>query len=114
MMDKNNHPTLDIDADSYDDALFKPAFLDQDFLLAAECRPLRLQMELLKPEVYLTKAGVHSTLIVIGSARIPEPKKAAQELVAIEEKEPNNTLAIKIAKNKLSLFIMIWLNLTVL
>ena len=92
---------LDTDAEFYDDALFNPAFLDQDFLLAPECRPLRLQMELLKPEVYLSTAGVHSTVIVIGSARIPEPAKVELELAELKKSHPNDKTAIKIAENKL-------------
>lgn len=100
-MKKNKDITLDKDADFYDDALFQPAFLDQAFLLAHECRPLRLQMELLKPEVYLSKANVHSTVIVIGSARIPEPGKAQQELEALQQHTPIDKKALKIAENKL-------------
>jgi uncharacterized protein (TIGR00730 family) len=100
-MKKNKNITLDPDAECYDGELFKPAFLDQDFLLADECRPLRLQMELLKPEVSLTKAGVHSTVIVIGSARIAEPAKVEQELATLKKDHPNDKTAIKIAENKL-------------
>lgn len=100
-MEKNKNITLDPGADFYDDALFKPAFLDQDFLLADVCRPLRVQLELLKPEVTLSKAGVHSTVIVIGSARIAEPAKVEQELATLKKNHPNDKTAIKIAENKL-------------
>lgn len=100
-MEKNKTIILDPNADCYDGELFQPAFLDQDFLLATECRPLRLQMELLKPEVNLTKADVHSTVIVIGSARIPEPVKAESELAALKKNHPNDKTAIQIAENKL-------------
>ncbi len=100
-MKKNKDITLNADTDYYDDELFQPAFLDQDFLLDSECRPLRLQMELLKPEVYLSKAGVHSTVMVIGSARIAEPAKVEQELAELKKNHPNDKTAIKIAENKL-------------
>lgn len=100
-MKKNKDITLEADAEFYDDALFQPAFLDQEFLLAQECRPLRLQMELLKPEVYLSKADVHSTVIVIGSARILEPDKVKQELETIQQNTPIDKKALKIAENKL-------------
>ncbi len=92
---------LDPNADFYDDALFQPAFLDQEFLLAQECRPLRLQMELLKPEVYLSKAGVNATVIVIGSARIPSPAKAKAEIEHLQQQSPIDQKALKIAENKL-------------
>lgn len=97
----NSELDADLNADTYDGALFKPAFLDQEFLLAEECRPLRLQMELLKPEVYFKKANIHSTLIVIGSARIPDPAKAEKELAFLKENDPKNKAAIKVAENKL-------------
>ena len=100
-MKKNKDITLETDADCYNGELFQPAFLDQDFLLASECRPLRLQMELLKPEVYLSKADVHSTVIVIGSARIAEPAKVEQELAELKKNHPQDKAAIKIAENKL-------------
>ncbi len=93
--------------DTYDDALFKPAFMDQDFLLSEECRPLRFQLELLKPEVILSKAQVKATILVIGSARIPDPSKTKQQLAAAEESlriAPDDLKAqqnLKIAKNKL-------------
>jgi len=44
-------------------------------------RPVRFQLELLKPEMLLDEAGVGSTLVMYGSARIPSPEKA-EELVA--------------------------------
>jgi len=57
------------------------AFRDTDFMLRDELRPVRFQLELLKPEMLLDEAGVGSTLVMYGSARIPSPEKA-DELVA--------------------------------
>jgi uncharacterized protein (TIGR00730 family) len=51
-------------------AAYKLAFADQDFLLREELRPVRLQLELLKPELELQEHGVESTIVVFGSARI--------------------------------------------
>ncbi|MBN8716949.1 TIGR00730 family Rossman fold protein [Thermomonas sp.] len=48
-----------------------PAFLTHDDL-----RPLRLQMEFLKPEHALREQGIASTVVVFGSARIPAPEQA--------------------------------------
>ena len=50
------------------------AFRDTDFLLREELRPVRFQLELLKPEMLLEEAGIGSTLVVYGSARIPSPE----------------------------------------
>jgi uncharacterized protein (TIGR00730 family) len=52
------------------------AFQDTEFLLREELRPVRFQLELLKPEMLLDEAGIASTLVIYGSARIPEPDKA--------------------------------------
>jgi uncharacterized protein (TIGR00730 family) len=52
------------------------AFQDTEFLLREELRPVRFQLELLKPEMLLDEAGIASTLVIYGSARIPEPAKA--------------------------------------
>ncbi len=49
------------------------AFDDADFLLRDELRPVRLQLELLKPEIIFEEQGVDSTIAVFGGARIPAP-----------------------------------------
>jgi len=54
---------------------YRLAFDDPDFLLREELRPLRLQLELLKPSMILDERGVESTVVVFGGARIPEPGK---------------------------------------
>ena len=53
---------------------YELAFQDRDFLLREELRPVRFQLELLKPEMLLDEAGVGSTLVMYGSARIPPPE----------------------------------------
>jgi uncharacterized protein (TIGR00730 family) len=55
---------------------YKLAFQDTEFLLREELRPVRFQLELLKPEMLLDEAKIASTLVIYGSARIPEPDKA--------------------------------------
>ncbi|WP_208353903.1 TIGR00730 family Rossman fold protein [Pseudaestuariivita rosea] len=57
---------------------YKLAFADSDFLNRSELRPVRLQLELLKPEIMLDEAGVESTIVLFGGARIPEPAKKDQ------------------------------------
>ena len=59
------------------DPAYKLAFRDTDFLLREELRPVRFQLELLKPEMLLDEAAVGSTLVMYGSARIPSPDHAA-------------------------------------
>ena len=54
---------------------YKLAFDDPDFMAREELRPVRLQLELLKPEMMLDEYGVQSTIVLFGGARIPEPAK---------------------------------------
>lgn len=54
---------------------YRLAFADNDFLCRDELRPVRLQLELLKPEMILNEAGVDSTVVLFGGARIPEPEE---------------------------------------
>jgi uncharacterized protein (TIGR00730 family) len=58
------------------------AFTDLDFLLQEELRPVRMQLELLKPEMVQTKLGIESTIVLFGSARILPPEAAAVALAA--------------------------------
>ena len=55
---------------------YKLAFQDFDFLLREDLRPVRFQLELLKPELLLNEANIGSTFVFYGSARIPAPDKA--------------------------------------
>lgn len=56
---------------------YRLAFADDDFMTRRELRPVRLQLELLKAEMSLSEAGIVSTIVLFGGARIPEPGKAA-------------------------------------
>ena len=55
---------------------YKLAFQDMDFLLREDLRPVRFQLELLKPELFLQEANIASTFVFYGSARIPWPDMA--------------------------------------
>jgi hypothetical protein len=59
-----------------EDPAYRLAFQDLDFLLREDLRPVRFQLELLKPALLLDEAGIESTFVIYGSARIPEPEKA--------------------------------------
>ena len=61
---------------------YKLAFRDTDFLLRDELRPVRFQLELLKPEMLLDEARVGSTMVMYGSARIPSPEEAQAKIDA--------------------------------
>jgi len=57
-----------------------PADRDIEFLQRDELRPLRLGLELLKPELIQTEQGIRSTIVVFGSSRLVEPSLARQAL----------------------------------
>ncbi len=58
------------------------AFQDNDFLLRDDLRPVRFQLELLKAELALGEAGIDSTFVFYGSARIPSPEESEAVMAA--------------------------------
>ena len=54
---------------------YRLAFADDEFLCRDELRPVRLQLELLKPQMVMDERGIASTVVLFGGARIPEPAK---------------------------------------
>ncbi|WP_411889069.1 TIGR00730 family Rossman fold protein [Yoonia sp. SDW83-1] len=52
---------------------YKLAFADEDFMCREDLRPVRLQLELLKPDLLMNEAGINSTIVLFGGARIPDP-----------------------------------------
>ncbi len=55
---------------------YRLAFADDEFLMRRELRPVRLQLELLKPELELDAHGIVSTVVMFGGSRIPAPDQA--------------------------------------
>jgi hypothetical protein len=53
---------------------YRLAFADRDFLTREELRPVRLQLELLKPQLIMDERGIESTIVLFGGARIPAPE----------------------------------------
>jgi hypothetical protein len=65
-------------------AAYRLAFKDEEFLLREDLRPVRFQLELLKPELLLQEQGIRSTIAVFGSARIHDEDTAARQLAEAE------------------------------
>ena len=67
-----------------DRILKSPSYLkaneDLEFLRRDELRPVRLQLELLKPELIQQEHDIVSTIVVFGSARTASPEDAARQL----------------------------------
>src|SRR5215471_11559147 len=93
-----------------DSSAYKLAFQDTEFLLREDLRPVRFQLELLKPDLFLNEARISSTFIFYGSARIPSPEMAdalvaaatnpEQEAIAerLKAKAPYYEVARQLAK----------------
>lgn len=78
------NPTSPPHADSTS-ASFITADKDTEFLQRDELRPIRVGLELLKPELIHREEGIRSTIVVFGSARIQEPAVMEQALKTAEE-----------------------------
>lgn len=87
---------------------YKLAFNDPDFLLREDLRPIRLQLELLKPELIQQDLGIESTIVIIGSSRIKEQKLAQEELDAaklaleIDPDDEQTKMRVRCAKHILN------------
>ncbi len=79
---------------------YRLAFRDTDFLLRDELRPVRFQLELLKPEMLLEEASIGSTLVIYGSARIPSPEDCEQLLAEATTPESKAVAERLVAKAK--------------
>jgi hypothetical protein len=85
-LNARNFPTAEQEASSlvqssrYDgpESAYRLAFTDSAFLLREELRPVRMQLELLKPELVQSEHRIESTIVIFGSARIlPETDAVA-------------------------------------
>ncbi len=73
------------------ESAYRLAFTDAAFLLREELRPVRMQLELLKPELVQQEQGIENTIVIFGSARIlpPDDAQAALERArAMGEPQP--------------------------
>ncbi len=81
---------LHVDSPHTRSSSYRLAYQDEEFILRDELRPVRLQLELLKPELILQENHIESTVVVFGSARIPEPEAAQARLVSAEAEYRKN------------------------
>jgi hypothetical protein len=82
---------------------------DIEFLNRDELRPVRLQLELLKPELIQQEEGIRSTVVVFGSARLVEPAesklrlKEAEAALTRKPKDRRLQQAVAVARRQLEL-----------
>jgi uncharacterized protein (TIGR00730 family) len=80
---------------------YKLAFADTDFLLREDLRPVRMQLELLKPELVQNEQGIESTIVMFGSARIVA-REVAERLLH-DARSARNETALRIAEQHLAM-----------
>jgi uncharacterized protein (TIGR00730 family) len=90
------HPDYDGPGSAY-----QLAFADDQFLLRQDMRHVRMQLELMKPELLQNEQGVKSTIVIFGSARIL-PAESAQALLEAAEAS-GDAAAITQARSKLAM-----------
>ena len=74
------------------------AFADPEFLLRRETRGLRMQLEMLKPEIEQHAQGIENTIVVFGSARFAPPEKADKALA--DAKAGGDAAAVALAERQ--------------
>ena len=75
---------------------YKLAFDDSEFMLRDELRGVRLQLEIMKPELIQQDLGINSTVVIFGGSRIPDPETAMKHVKEEEiqaNREPLNDMA---------------------
>jgi uncharacterized protein (TIGR00730 family) len=65
----------------YTSSAYRLAFTDTEFLLREELRPVRFQLELLKPDLIQQEQGIDSTVVIFGSARHLSMEQASAQLL---------------------------------
>ncbi len=68
-----------------DSPSYRLAELDTDFIARPELRPLRLELELLKPEMGFIEEKVNSTIVAFGGTQVVEREEAERRLAAAEK-----------------------------
>jgi uncharacterized protein (TIGR00730 family) len=69
------------------------AFADPEFMLRRETRGIRLQLEMLKPDLAQAEAGIEHTVVVFGSARFVDRAAAQAQLLAAQQSGQSGVIA---------------------
>lgn len=64
---------------------YQLSYTDTNFLMRDELRPVRLQLELMKPEILQQEHDIKATVVVFGGARIPDGETARKQLREAEK-----------------------------
>ncbi len=83
------------------ESAYRLAFADADFLLREDLRPVRMQLELLKPELVQRDHRIEATIVIFGSARIL-PRAAALERIEVA-RSTDDPIALRLAEMQLAM-----------
>ena len=72
------------EAEELERKTYRTAFTDREFLARPETRGIRIQLEMLKPDLVQQEHGIDSTIVVYGSARFKSQEDAQQLLQAAQ------------------------------
>lgn len=81
----NNGHALDANA-------YRLAFADPEFMLRRETRGIRIQLEMLKPDLTQQQLGIDHTVVVFGSARFISREEAVKALEAAQATGDERTI----------------------
>jgi uncharacterized protein (TIGR00730 family) len=98
------HACLDPETPQTLSSAYKLGYADLDFMMRDELRPARLELEYLKAEIMQRDRGITSTVVIFGSARVPDPEEAAglvqeaERAAAAAPDDPDAARRVKTAK----------------
>ena len=75
------------------------AYEDVELLKNDDLRPVRMELETLKPEIYFRKKGVTETIVCFGSARIAEASAAKEKLATAQKNLAKNPKDVTLQNN---------------
>jgi len=87
---------------------YRLSYRDPDFMSRRELRAVRLQLELLKPDLTLREMNINSTIVVFGGTRILSEEQSRIRIIKLETQlkerpsDPELVRELRVAKNVLS------------
>ncbi len=73
---------------------YRLAFADPEFMLRRDTRGIRIQLEMLKPDIDQADLGIDNTVVVFGSARFPSPETAQQAMADAQASGDEQAIAL--------------------
>jgi uncharacterized protein (TIGR00730 family) len=86
-----NHPA---DATVMRANAYRLAFADPEFMLRRDTRGIRIQLEMLKPDLDQAEQGINNTVVVFGSARFPSPETAQAAMAQAQASGQTEAIAL--------------------